>query len=184
MSLLKTYHQPFLHIEIKNFLPKKNALKLLNALVKEPLYLKESDLFKFKQTKDLSTSNSTQEFIKALKDNLTNIERITNHPLNPNKIDTSVTQYEDTDFLLCHDDKLEKRGVAFMYYLSTLKEKDGGCLNLYKTKNRAPRKVMKKIYPSFNTLIVFPVTSFSFHAVEEVISNKKRITLSGWVYEN
>mgnify|MGYP003342408719 CR=1 FL=1 len=42
------------------------------------------------------------------------------------KVDLFASLYQDTDFLLPHDDKLESRKIAFIIYLSNLEKKDGG----------------------------------------------------------
>ena len=69
------------------------------------------------------------------------------------------TLYVDTDYLLCHDDQLEGRKIAYLFYLSDMKETDGGSLNLFASKNRVPTTIERKIIPKFNT--------FSFQLIKD-----------------
>jgi len=178
--------KPFPHIILKNFLPKPQAIDLLKALKHEPFELKQSDLFCLYQTKDLisSTNQHIQQFrtflaSKAFTNNLT---KITNIKLIPNTIDMAGTIYIDTNYLLPHDDQLEGRKIAYIYYLSTLTKNDGGALAFYNSKHNQPISIVKRTQPTFNTLILFPVSKKSFHEVEEVITNKQRIAISGWFH--
>ena len=48
------------------------------------------------------------------------------------KLALFYAEYRATDHLLCHDDELEGRRVAFILYLApTWTEKDGGSLDLF-----------------------------------------------------
>ncbi|OGY48323.1 MAG: hypothetical protein A3D39_00625 [Candidatus Buchananbacteria bacterium RIFCSPHIGHO2_02_FULL_39_17] len=178
--------KPFPHIILKNFLPKPQAIDLLKALKHEPFELKQSDLFCLYQTKDLisSTNQHIQQFrtflaSKAFTNNLT---KITNIKLIPNTIDMAGTIYIDTNYLLPHDDQLEGRKIAYIYYLSTLTKNDGGALAFYNSKHNQPISIVKRTQPTFNTLLLFPVTTNSFHEVEEIITNTQRIAISGWFH--
>jgi len=95
-----------------------------------------------------------------------------------NIVDLSANMYQNTDFLLCHDDRLEDRKVAFMIYLSSLTKKDGGALNLFDKEEN----VAKSLRPSFNTFLLFKVSKKSFHVVEEVVNDIQRIALTGWFH--
>lgn len=175
-----------------SFLNQKQAKKLLKALKQEPFYEKQSDLFQFKQTNDLASTKSSD--LKQFRDFLTSlvfieyIERITHTKLKKNSIDLAGTIYQDTDFLLCHDDKLEGRKIAFIYYLSTIKKQEGGSLNLFASKKQQnklqPTKIAVKVQPVFNSFVFFKVCPESFHEVEEMIGTKKRYALSGWFHGN
>lgn len=175
---------------MSNFLKQEEARKLLTALTKESFYQKQSDLFQFKQTNDLASTRNSD--LKLFRDFLKSsqfihyLEKITKTKLKRNSIDIAGALYEDTDFLLCHDDKLERRKIAFIYYLSTLKKEEGGSLNLFeskKQKNRLePTKSTVSIRPVFNTFVCFKVCPESFHEVEEVMGTAKRYALSGWFH--
>lgn len=183
---IKKSTKPFPHLILKNFLPKPQAIELLKALKDEPFELKQSDLFCLYQTKDLisSTNPIINQFRESLssKEFTTYLTKITNIKIKPNIIDMAGTIYTDTNYLLPHDDQLEKRKIAYIYYLSTLTKNDGGALAFYNSKHNQPTSITKRIQPVFNTLILFPVTTTSFHEVEEVITDKQRIAISGWFH--
>ena len=179
--------QPFPHLELPKFLKEEIASKLLKELEKEKSYLKESDLFTFFQTNDLiSTENLfLQEFRSFLlsQEFINYLTKITSLPLKRNSIDSAGTLYLSTHHLLPHDDQLEIRKIAFMFYLTSLEKKDGGALGLYSSKNHQPFQISKRYYPKFNTFFFFHVSPNSFHEVEEVITSTRRITLSGWFHD-
>ena len=110
------------------------------------------------------------------------LSTLTGIALQPKKIDMSGTIYQDTDYLLCHDDQLESRKVAYIIYLSDLTPEEGGQLVFYNQKNGKPTTVAKSIIPRFNTFAFFLVSPQSFHTVEEVVGDTQRIALTGWFY--
>lgn len=179
-------NNPFPHLELKHFFKEEKIEKLIKALEKEEFLEKESDLFKFMQTHDFATSEreELQELRNFLssKEFLSFMEEITSIKCKEKSIDISASLYQNTDYLLPHDDQLEGRKIAFMLYLSTLKESDGGKLILYKTKGSIPREEEKAIIPEQNTFVFFKVSEKSFHEVEEVRSNIQRITIGGWFH--
>lgn len=98
------------------------------------------------------------------------------------------------DVLLCHDDELEGRRVAFILYLvPPWQSCDGGTLDLYSTDseppcqcvsacktnrslwyvsslssgNYQPQSLVKSLVPSWNTLVLFEVSPVSYHQVRE-----------------
>lgn len=172
--------KPFPHQITKNFLPEEKVRLLLEKVQKQQFHRKKSDLFQFSQTADLLHEEDFKEMIDNLtsKKVITSLEKSTSIKLN-GKIDLFASLYEDTDFLLPHDDRLPGRKIAFMLYLSDLTKKDGGAFVLYDNK-----KAVKRIIPSFNSFVFFKVSPQSLHGVEEVITKKKRYTLSGWFYGN
>ncbi|NWU95243.1 OGFD1 hydroxylase, partial [Upupa epops] len=100
-------------------------------------------------------------------------------------IDMSCAKYEYTDVLLCHDDELEGRRIAFILYLVPPWEKcDGGTLDLYSTDEHfQPQQIVTTLVPSWNTLVFFEVSPVSFHQVSEVLSEEKcRLSVSGWFH--
>jgi prolyl 3-hydroxylase /prolyl 3,4-dihydroxylase len=178
---------PFPHIEIKDFFKKEKLQEIISAITQEEFIEKEADLFKFMQTNDLlqSQNNTIKELISFLtsKELITFIESTTSTKLSQ-EIDLFGSLYQNTDFLLCHDDQLKGRKIAFLIYLTSFKKKEGGSLMLYNTKNGKPTVAAKKIAPNQNSLILFSVSKKSFHAVEEIIANKQRITIGGWFHGN
>lgn len=180
-------NKPFPFLELSNFFQEEKTLSLLKALTKEKFFSKESDLFTFLQTNDFKgTKNKTltafREFLSST-EFVQYLSNLTGTKLNRH-LDIFGTIYRDTNYLLPHDDLLEKRRIAYFLYLSNLKEKEGGQLLLYDSIKGRPTKVDKKILPQFNTLAFFKVSNKSFHQVEEVIGNNQRITITGWFHGN
>jgi prolyl 3-hydroxylase /prolyl 3,4-dihydroxylase len=179
--------KPFPHIALKEFFNKQKIKNIEKALQQEQFEFKQADLFQFSQTKDFigTKSKIIREFRSFLASTefIDFMEKITCSKLKQHSIDVAGTSYADTDFLLCHDDLLEKRKIAFFLYLSTSTKKDGGKLNLYNSINHQPTMISKSISPTFNTFVFFQVSQNSFHQVEEVISPSQRLTISGWFHD-
>ncbi|HIH12924.1 TPA: hypothetical protein HA242_04320 [Candidatus Woesearchaeota archaeon] len=176
-------HTPFPYLELKGFFRKQKIMKVLPALRKEMFIRKEADLFQFSQTQDLVSTKSKilQKFRSFLSspELVTYLSNLTNTNLKAKEIDMSGTLYQDTDFLLCHDDRLEGRKIAYFVYLSTLDRKDGGRLLLYDQLE----KVAASIIPTFNTFAFFAVSAKSLHVVEEMVRPKQRLAISGWFHD-
>ena len=179
--------KPYPHLVLNSFLIEKKAQELFASIQTESFTPKQSDLFCMSQTLDLASTQ--QELLKSFhtfsKSNafLSFMHQLTGYELQPNKLDLAGTLYEEADFLLCHDDQLEGRKIAFLLYLSTLKRGEGGSLDLYYSKQGKPVEIVEKIFPKFNTFAFFEVSPTSFHQVDEVIVDKKRYALGGWLYE-
>ncbi|CAG0920723.1 unnamed protein product [Notodromas monacha] len=96
----------------------------------------------------------------------------------------SSSIYTHTDTLLCHDDDLEERRLAFIYYLTPPEwtEEDGGQLDLFEcTDEASPGKVVRSFLPKRNTFLFFHVSYRSFHQVREILTKTKvRLSLNGW----
>ncbi len=176
--------KPFRHLELRDFFIEKKAIQILKALGKEHFFPKESDLFQFNQTNNLAASErksiqqllelwSTDEFAEFM-------SNITGFNIKPLVIDSFASLYQKTDYLLCHDDEIEGRKIAWLLYLSALQKGDGGTLNLYTAKKNLPDKVVKKLVPQFNSFTFFEVSPVSFHAVEEMVKEKQRVAITGW----
>ena len=87
-------------------------------------------------------------------------------------VSVSGSIYNQTDYLLCHDDKLEGRKIAFIFYLvdeDWSGNEDGGCLRLFSSDhNFVPCGLPSKIIaPVSNTFVMF-----------EVVPGKQMITLA------
>lgn len=179
-------NKPFPNIEFQDFLKEEKAVDVLKALLIEKFFHKDADLFQFKQTNDLkNTSNKDlKDFISFLysKEFINFMQEMTGFKLS-DKTDIAGTLYESTDYLLCHDDQLEGRKIAYLFYFTDFEESDGGSLNLFSSKNNIPDKIIKKIIPRFNKFAFFEVFQKSFHEVEEVIAEKQRIAIGGWFYD-
>ncbi|XP_041379271.1 LOW QUALITY PROTEIN: prolyl 3-hydroxylase OGFOD1-like [Gigantopelta aegis] len=107
-------------------------------------------------------------------------------------IDMTCSKYEYADTLLCHDDELEGRRVAFIYYLTdpTWSHEDGGrhidlmTLDLYNTDDHGqPSDIAQSIIPQWNSFAFFEVNPVSFHQVSEILSaDKVRLSINGWFH--
>src|SRR3989338_5143948 len=179
--------KPFTYLEFKNFFQPEKVIEIVKALAEEKWIPQQADLFQFKQTGDLSgTKNKVlQEFRTFLssKEFVYYLSHITSMTLKPHSIDISGTMYEDTDYLLCHDDQLEGRKIAYFLYLSDVDKNDGGALNLFSSKEGVPAEIAASIIPKFNTFSFFLVSEKSFHEVQEVMRDVQRIAISGWFHE-
>lgn len=172
-------NEPFPHLVLGNFFTSK-VKKVEQALLNQSFVEQNSDLFQFQQTDDVLKLKDAvlRDFHKffSSKEFLGFIAQITKKKLK--SIDMSGFIYDDTDYLLPHDDRLEGRKIAYIVNLSRdFTKADGGALQLFKGKD-----VVKSIVPSFNTFTIFEVSSKSLHQVEEVRSNKKRVSFAGWFH--
>ena len=179
--------KPFPHIVIDNFLQEKKASELLQALKQEKFEHKESDLFSLNQTADLhATKNeclksfhlfaSSSEFAEFMK-------KLTGISVEPGALDLAGSLYKSGDYLLCHDDQVEDRKIAYILYLSKgFGEKDGGRLVLFDNFKGKPKSEVVKNMPVWNSLMVFEVSQISFHSVEENMSSKDRYAIGGWLH--
>ncbi|MEK6854240.1 MAG: 2OG-Fe(II) oxygenase family protein [Nanoarchaeota archaeon] len=177
--------KPFPHAVIENFLT--NHKQLLSALKKERFYKKDTDLFSFSQTSNLFYSKNTS--VKAAVGMFSSeqfagiISRISGIKLKQGAVDVSGSLYEKTNCLLCHDDRLEGRKIAFIVYLSeSFTAADGGALVFLGSRGNHPRNKAIAYPPLENSLMVFAVSKESWHEVEEVLSDKKRYTIGGWLH--
>ena len=178
-------NKPFHYLDLPDFVRPERVIELLKALSRQEFSPHQSDLFQFSQTYDLLHSDDPvlKEFAAWLSSSemLQFMHKITRLKLS-GKIDLFGSIYQDTDYLLPHDDQVPGRKIAFMLYLNDLEEQDGGALALYVSKNKTPTKVMKRFIPKAGSLIFFEVSALSTHMVEEVLTDTQRITLSGWYY--
>lgn len=179
---------PFPHCIIRNFLSSQTFIENLKGeLLELNFNEKSNDLYKFKQSDDLKKRK--EPHIAAIRAALFGRFRswlgdVLDVELEPT-VDISCAKYEYTDVLLCHDDELEGRRVAFILYLvPPWQSGDGGTLDLYSTdSNFQPESIAKSLVPSWNTLVLFEVSPVSFHQVSEVLSQDKcRLSLSGWFH--
>ncbi|KAI9142024.1 Oxoglutarate and iron-dependent oxygenase degradation C-term-domain-containing protein [Paraphysoderma sedebokerense] len=166
-------------------------------LLSLPFTLKQNDLYNFYQTtQDLASIE--QPFIKQLRETIYSDEfvgllsSITGLKLDKSRVDLSGHRYPPGGYLLCHDDDIQDtekkigRRIAFIIYLvdESWSKDDGGRLDLYSCDDSLnPSKIETSLYPQFNSLAFFPVTSTSYHQVSENLNPKiDRISISGWFH--
>jgi Rps23 Pro-64 3,4-dihydroxylase Tpa1-like proline 4-hydroxylase len=178
---------PFPHLLIKDFLQPKQVPFLLNALQKQEFEKKESDLFSFSQTKDLS--KSTAFVLSSLHTMFTSsyffkwLQEISSIPKLKAQVDLHGTCFSPTEHLLPHDDLLDDRKLAYILYLSSLSKKEGGALEFFSVStDNQPIKVVASYPPIENSFMIFFVSRKSFHQVTEIVADKKRFALGGWFH--
>ncbi len=183
--------KPYQHIVLpKLFAPAKaDALReaILRMVNTGGFTHKESDLFSLAQTPDLNAT--TDPVIRELRELFASAEwrayltALTGVPLVGGALDIGGSLYQDTDFLLCHDDQVAGRRLAYIYYLGPdFTAKDGGALTVLDTKQGKPNAVVHRYPPQYNTLALFTVSEKSWHAVEEVLTDKPRLSINGWFH--
>lgn len=185
---LKLIKKPFTCCYAPNFLKNADVLEgVANELQAYEYNLKNNDLYKFSQTSDLK--NATTPYIAGLRNFLYGDVRkwlidVTGIPLN-DTVDMGSSKYSYTDVLLCHDDELEGRRIAYILYLVPPWEKqDGGSLDLFTTDEyKQPKDVVESLKPEWNSFAFFEVSPVSFHQVAEVLSQDKvRLSINGWFH--
>uniref|UniRef100_A0AAR2KKM9 Prolyl 3-hydroxylase OGFOD1 n=1 Tax=Pygocentrus nattereri TaxID=42514 RepID=A0AAR2KKM9_PYGNA len=172
---------PFRHCRIQNFIHSQGfAQNLRDELLQLSFHNKSNDLYKFKQVTRPACFPESLIFVQFR----SWLAEVLGVDLEPT-VDISCAKYEHTDVLLCHDDELEGRRVAFILYLVPSWDlSDGGTLDLYSTdEHYQPVNIAKSLLPSWNTLMFFEVSPVSFHQVAEVLAEGKcRLSLSGWFH--
>ena len=179
-------NHPYPHWILQNVFPENSAKQSAAALDSFKFTRSVSDLFQFWQTADFKTLKLPQPLHElyhhfSSKNFISYIAKLTHTKLS-STIDMSAFRYEDTDYLLPHDDQLEGRKIAYVLNLSTLKEKEGGALELFENNKSNPTKFVKRYQPVFNSLVLFQVSPTSWHQVAEVIK-KNRLTITGWFHD-
>lgn len=182
------HSSPFVHCVLPELIQEDNCLDRLQGELQELNFNeKNNDLYNFHQSSDLKHASGPQ--IASLrnffyKDVLRWMKKVTGIELSA-EVDLFCSIYEYTDVLLCHDDELEGRRIAFILYLvPPWLKSDGGSLDLFATNELCqPVKVEKSIFPSWNQFAFFEVSPKSFHQVAEVLSKEKtRLSVSGWFH--
>ncbi|XP_076241230.1 prolyl 3-hydroxylase sud1 [Calliopsis andreniformis] len=185
---LEVISKPFRVCKISNFLSNEDFMdEIKNELLDVKSRRNSIDLYQFEQTGDLAnvdTKNLKLLYETFQTDLATWMERNTKIDLNK-KISMSSSCYSDTDYLLCHDDNMGDRRIAFILYLSkNWTAEDGGALDLFDTDEQGlPRDVVKSLIPEYNSLVFFEVVDNSYHQVAEVTSpEKSRWSINGWFH--
>jgi Rps23 Pro-64 3,4-dihydroxylase Tpa1-like proline 4-hydroxylase len=181
--------KPFEHLSLEKLFSEEKVKNLVSALKEQEYYIEDHDLYQFLRTTDFkhSKNNTIKEFREYIFSDsfVSSIEKITGLKLLRGKGDLHSLKLLNGHYLLCHDDQVQGRAVAFILNLSKhWSEKDGGSLELFSVdSNGSPCKISKSITPTFNQFNLFTVSSKSFHQISEVLSeHKERISISGWFY--
>ena len=177
---------PFPHVTVKDFLDSATLDLAIDALAGLEYDFKESDLFSYWASIDLTAINHPA--INILRNDLGDanwrkkvaksfrIKQLSS-------IDMAAYVYGLGDFLLPHDDQVEGRIIAYSLHLTPeITEETGGALNIFKANKEGKSKLVDSILPEYNSLIMFEVSDHSWHQVSEITSDIQRLTLTGWYY--
>lgn len=180
--------EPFNVCVLQNLLADDYSISgLRDELLGIPFNAKNNDLYKFSQSDDLRNFDSPYicGFRKCLETTLVPwLREVTGIPLD-GTISLTCSKYVYTDVLLCHDDELEGRRIAFILYLTPgWTPDDGGTLDLFDVdSNGQPRDIVRSLVPRWNSFAFFEVSPVSFHQVAEVLSEDKlRLSVGGWFH--
>ena len=178
--------KPYPHLVLHDFFNPAKLEQVRKTLLKEHFERIDRDLFSFENTKDLAASKShvIQEFYHFFSSTEFRkfVEQMTGEKLGSIS-DMHGHLFKQGDYLLFHDDLVEQRKIAYVVNLSNgFTSKDGGKFMMHDIKK--PRKPAVVVLPKFNTFVCFKVSTKSLHAVEEVLTDKKRLSIGGWFYGN
>ena len=131
---------PFSVCSVKNFLSSPEAVDALESELGDLEFVEKSnDLYKFKQSaSDLAEARAGHPAVEAfhalMRTEAKNwLSDATGLHLEEGSIDMFCARYDYTDYLLCHDDRLEGRLIAYIFYLvpESWRAEDGGALDLF-----------------------------------------------------
>lgn len=154
---------PFPHLHVKKFMDDAFLRRLGEELQSGVLdfFQKRNDLYEFHQSDDLK--NATSPLVAKLKEilyseqfrgALSAITGLQFKGLEDSAPSISCAVYQDTHRLLCHDDELAGRRIAYILYLvpEDWKEQDGGSLDLFNVDSDGePNKIVKSLVPEWNS---------------------------------
>jgi Rps23 Pro-64 3,4-dihydroxylase Tpa1-like proline 4-hydroxylase len=194
--------RPFQH-GVLNDLFKADFLEKVLLEIKDnsKVTFKESDLFKFYQSIDLANLDASSDLARAMPHVMqlrqvlysdqwrTFIEQITGIEENTlsEQVDCACNCHVSGCHLLCHDDVIGTRKISYILYLTEddWMADEGGALELYdKDADRLPNAAPAKcLLPTRNSMAFFVVEpGTSFHAVQEVVGDRPRLSLQGWYH--
>jgi len=175
--------------DCKGMITNSEAFKLRQALLTMMFKKKSCDLYSFSQSSDFIRSTNlkkpkeVEQFLIFLEEIKQKIANYLGKTFN-NMISASCSKYDHGDYLLCHDDRVDDRSVAFIYYLNyDWLPEWGGTLDVYSVDDmNCATEIVQNINPEFNSLIFFPVEKYTYHQVAENTSTFSRISINGWFH--
>ena len=178
--------KPFPHLALPAILERRQYGKVRKGLRRQVFVRRDAPLFSFSQTADLCTARdkAIQAFVRFLQSKELNqlLNAITGVKTKVGRVDALGFRYTVGDHLLCHNDRTPSRKIAYVIHFSSLKPGDGGALCLFSSGNGTPTRIVKRILPRENALVIFPISRKSHHMVEEVLTAKERLTIAGWFH--
>ena len=212
---------PFPHCTLRPLLDGSYCRHLQAACQQLAYTHRRADLYRFDQSSDLSAVAEKSAVIARLRQLLyaapfrALLESITGVAVSGSldaAVSMSCAAYSCTHRLLCHDDELQGRRIAYILYLvpDDWNDADGGQLDLFDCQQPTGREgrqqtrpvpisshsTTRSLLPAFNAFTFFEVTPRSFHAVREVRSGwqqegerqegtatpRVRLSISGWFH--
>ena len=150
--------RPFPHVVVKNFLDPPTLDLAIDALAGLEYDFKESDLFSYWASIELTDVNHPA--INILRDDLGDqtwrkkvaesfkIKKLSS-------IDMAAYVYGLGDFLLPHDDQVEGRIIAYSLHLTPeITDETGGALNIFKADKDGKSELVDSLIPEYNSLII------------------------------
>jgi Rps23 Pro-64 3,4-dihydroxylase Tpa1-like proline 4-hydroxylase len=198
-------NKPYPHAQIQNLFQPKFLTSVKDEIKSQTkVNFKESDLFRVYQSIDMANLTPDSELagqlphVMKLRELLYSqewrsfIERIAGLPpstLN-NQIDCACNCHAPGCHLLCHDDVIGTRKISYIIYLTEpdWKEDEGGSLEFYNSQEENGKGTSSPLpaaraWPTFNSMAFFVVKpGQSYHAVQEVIGDRPRLSLQGWFH--
>ncbi|MCH8519949.1 MAG: 2OG-Fe(II) oxygenase [Nanoarchaeota archaeon] len=185
--------KPYEHISIQHILKEELAQELEKALFNLNYEEFDTDLYHFFKTPDFKHITNLPPILKEFHEFIFHnntikwFEELTSTPLSLNHVgDLHSILLQQTHYLLCHDDQVDQRIIAFIFNLShDFSKEDGGALEIFGHDNKnQPTLCENTIIPKFNQLNIFKVSEISFHQINEVLAqDKNRLSISGWYYK-
>ncbi|KAH9414187.1 Prolyl 3-hydroxylase ogfod1, partial [Dermatophagoides pteronyssinus] len=194
-------NKPFKVVQFHNFIENDQLIlpQILHAANTIPLQRRSNDLYSLQQSRDLKNYPSLKNIVEFFQIKVKSfLENLTGLQLN-NNVALTFSKYEQNDYLLCHDDQLEQRKIAFILYLvdEQWSDVDGGQLELFATEStpssskdeqqydQQPSEIAARLIPKSNTLAFFEVNRSSFHQVGEILTDRSpRWSLNGWFHSD
>uniref|UniRef100_A0A1I8I517 uS12 prolyl 3-hydroxylase n=2 Tax=Macrostomum lignano TaxID=282301 RepID=A0A1I8I517_9PLAT len=187
------YGKPFVCARLRRLLASESALTSVASAAERLAYTRRSsDLHQLAQSGDLADAATRapkilRQFRSFLLDSVRPwLQRLIGLQLSDVEIDVTCSRYGRGDCLLCHDDRMLGRRVAFVWYLvdSGWSDSDGGALELLGAQSGdggPPEQVAASLLPERDSFVFFEVSRQSYHQVAEVTSiDKVRLSVHGW----
>ena len=201
-----TKSSPYPHSQVENLFQPEFMTKLRDEIkANARANFKESDLFRVYQTFDMANLDDNPELATVLPNVMTLRELLYSQEwrsfieqmvgleagtLNTH-IDCAFNCHAPGCHLLCHDDVIGTRRVSYIIYLTEedWEAQEGGSLELYgdqsddKDGTSSDPTPVSRVWPKFNSMAFFEVVpGQSFHAVQEVLGDRPRLSLQGWYH--
>ncbi|KAF7682730.1 Prolyl 3-hydroxylase OGFOD1 [Astathelohania contejeani] len=169
---MEKFTTPFNHIVLSNYFSLADYNRIYTIYNDLTFSEKYTDLYNFLQTDELADNESLKWFIDKITKTLNSLFEI---PVTDSWINLFASYYRAGNYLLCHDDMVEGRMLAFCYYLE---DYESGDLILYDNNCMSEYKRLKV---KSNQLVIFEVSPISFHEVG-FCEKDGRKAFTGWLY--